>query len=700
MTKIFGALLLVIASVSEAGNILHFQNGDVEPKSVAQKSTVSFANLSDDYVLQFKGAITELDKAQLKAKGVQIFRYIPDDALIVRATASQLTSFAQNGRINAFIPFKGNMKLSSHLPTLSVFSKRKSLPVAIVAFTATDAQNILSYLKSRDSDLLVLDLTGSTLSVRVSQTVLPELANQRGVEFVEEIQQMVPMHIQLDDDATTVDDGPKPKGDYTDLDGYETGTRVMNFDAIWAQGYHGQGQIVAMADTGLDSGSVATLSVDFKDAVKNGYSFGIGAKTWDDPMGHGTHVAGSVLGRGTASGGKLKGGAYGAQIVPEGMWSPLIDNLTVPPQLNKLFDAAYTEGARVHTNSWGAARNFGAYDAMAQQVDQFMWDHPDFLVVFAAGNSGVDMDKDGRIDPNSIGSPGTAKNTLTVGASENLVSIGGIQKPVSELRTAKDTWPAEPIWSSKVSDNADGVAMFSSRGPTTDGRIKPEIVAPGTNILSTRSHVPDASPLWGEYNTEYVYSGGTSMATPLTAGAAAVTREVLMKKFNKANPSAALVKATMMHTAHDMFPGQYGTGPTQELKTRRPNSDEGYGRVDMGQLAALTNQTAFIEAGVGQGEVYTATVEVKSGKLLANLVYTDAPGTPSAKAALVNDLNLKVVSKADGKVLFASTDAINNNEIAELNGLANGVYEISVQGTKVPMGLNGKQPFALVYTAL
>ncbi len=690
--------LLAVGAIAQAGSALHFHNGTINPKAV-DAVNVTFDHLTDDYVLQFKNAITEADKKALKAQGISVFRYVPDDALIVRGTALQLSNFAKAGKVNAFIPFKGAMKLSSSLPVLSVFSRIRSINASIATFTADDARRVLNFLQSQDSDLVVLDQTGNSLSVRMQQSLLAPLADMPGVEFVQETSKFEPLHITLDESQNNAE---TMAGDYTDLNGYETGTKVMNLDAIWAQGFHGQGQIVGMADTGLDTGVAATLAPDFNGAVQKGLGFGIGAKGgWEDPMGHGTHVAGSVLGRGTASGGALKGAAYEAKIVAEGMWSPIISNLTVPPKLAQLFQGAYDEGARIHTNSWGSGREdqFGAYDAMAQQVDQFMWDHPDMLILFAAGNSGTDKNKDGRIDANSIGSPGTAKNALTVGASENLLAVGGIQKQVKELRNADQSWPAEPIWSSKVSDDINGMAMFSSRGPTKDGRLKPEIVAPGTNILSTRSHHPKAEPLWGEYNKDYVYSGGTSMSTPLTAGAAAVTREVLVEKFKIANPSAALVKATLLHTATDMFPGQYGGGATQEFQTRRPNSDEGYGRVDMAKLAGLTAETHFVEAEVAQAEESNLTVQVKNGQLLVNLVYTDAPGTPAAGPALVNNLDLSVTD-ASGKVVFASTDAINNNEVAELSGLANGTYQISVKGTKVPMGKNGKQPFALVYTAL
>jgi subtilisin family serine protease len=80
-------------------------------------------------------------------------------------------------------------------------------------------------------------------------------------------------------------------------------------------------------------------------------------------------------------------------------------------------------------------------------------------------------------------------------------------------------YSVEPIASDLISNNANGMAAFSSRGPADDGRIKPDIVAPGTNIISNKSHYPGAQLLWGQHETnpDYVYSGGTSMATPLTA---------------------------------------------------------------------------------------------------------------------------------------------------------------------------------------
>ncbi|GAB4006025.1 hypothetical protein GCM10029992_55550 [Glycomyces albus] len=154
-----------------------------------------------------------------------------------------------------------------------------------------------------------------------------------------------------------------------------------------------------------------------------------------------------------------------------------------------------------------------------------MWDHPDMLILFAAGNSGADADADGTIDPDSMGAPGTAKNCLTVGASENDRPAEsdpppGVNKQWKDLRWPK-LGPA-----GHVSDDPGGMAAFSSRGPTDDLRVKPDLVAPGTNVLSLLSSVfpENDEPLWGRLpeghplRNRYCWSGGTSMSTPLAAG--------------------------------------------------------------------------------------------------------------------------------------------------------------------------------------
>lgn len=702
--KRFGKLsfVLLVSTLGLGANALASVQLQGVTLDLSKARTTFSANTSEvmDYLVQFAGPVTEAQKSILKAQGIEIFRYVPDNALIVRGSAQQLQLSGHQASIVGFVPFIGNYKLSDNLPSLSVFSRSRETTVVLKSLSENDLSSVINSIQDLDSSAQVMDAAGRVAVVRMRESAISQLPRIRGVEFVQKAQPMIPFHMVLETE-TEVPAAPQARGDYTDLSGTETGTSLMGFAAAWAQGLTGRGQVVAMADTGLDSGDASTLHPDFAGAVTKGFSYGLGASNWADPMGHGTHVAGSVMGRGAASNGALRGGAYEAGMIPQGMWSPIIDNLTVPPRLNRLFEAAYAEGARLHTNSWGNPNSLGVYDAMAAQVDDFMWKNPDMLVIFAAGNSGTDADKDGRIDPGSVSSPGTSKNSLTVGASENETTLGGIQVPISSLRPAKDNWGAEPIFSSKVSDNGRGIAMFSSRGPTKDGRIKPDVVAPGTNILSNKSTVEGSSDMWGVYNKDYVWSGGTSMATPLTAGAAAVVRQSLAERFATAQPSAALVKAMLMHTALDLYPGQYGEGSaTQELQTLRPNSDQGYGRVDLEKLTSLDSTTTFLvdnKAGLATGEEQSFEIKLKAGqKLLVNLVWTDSPGTPSAAKALVNDLDLSV--EQSGQVLAQPTDRINNSEIVDLEAGLRGTYRIRVRGQNVPMGQGGKQPFALVYS--
>lgn len=697
--KVILAASLTSAGAAQAGNVLRLNVGTIETKKI--ESTMRIQGMPEgsaqDLIIQFKKPITEADKTLLRAQGVEIFGYLPDDALMIRGSLVKIQNGSLKEKIEALIPFRGDFKISTAFGPGSIFNRNEQTAILVKTFKAAETKDVAVKIKNL-AQSTVHTADGKWVVAVVPRGLLNTVASLQGVEHVQPYVEMKPMHMTFDDGKDAV--APNGPGDYTDLNGYESGTKVMGFDTAWGAGFKGRNQIVAMADTGLDGGE-GQLSADFSDVVTKGYAFGLFSKTWDDPMGHGTHVAGSVLGRGTASGGKIHGGAFEAKFVPEGMWSPMMKNLTVPSKIQDLFVKAYAEGARIHTNSWGSPRNLGAYDAYASSVDEFMFNNPEMLILFAAGNSGVDKDKDGRIDSGSVSSPGTSKNALTVGASENLVSTGGIQVPISKLRAGPDSWGAEPIFSSFISDNPRGLAMFSSRGPTSDGRLKPDIVAPGTNILSNRSHVPGASELWGAYNADYAFSGGTSMATPLAAGGAAVARQVLQEKFQIAAPSAALIKATLVHTAVDLYPGQYGelgASRGQELLTHRPNSDEGYGRLDAGALAQLSSNTHLVDnkTGVGQNEQEKITVVLnRPGQILANLVYTDAPASPDSAVALVNDLDLTLTGPG---VNAGAQDRVNNSEIVELNNLAAGTYTLSVQGVKVPQGKNGKQPYALVYT--
>ena len=231
---------------------------------------------------------------------------------------------------------------------------------------------------------------------------------------------------------------------------------IIGIPAAHAAGYDGSTQIVAVADTGIgdaqEDGNTtdrvysgadphpdipASRVVEVLDYPGVNGSCGIGSFTvipdgaQDVDSGHGTHVSGSVLSDGDTSGIGL-GQAPAARLVlqatedyadmslgcelgglPDGYYL-----LGLPDDLGDLLQDAYDLGARIHSDSWGSDVS-GDYTVDAAQVDTFMWDNPDLLMVTSAGNAGEDGNSDGEVDEDSMGSPATAKNVLAVGASEN-----------------------------------------------------------------------------------------------------------------------------------------------------------------------------------------------------------------------------------------------------------------------------------------
>ncbi len=457
-------------------------------------------------------------------------------------------------------------------------------------------------------------------------------------------------------------------------------------------GGEGAGEVVAVADTGFDKGSTTDVHPAFKGRVKKLYALGRPGRK-DDPDGHGTHVAGSVLGDGqSGTEGAVRGTAPKAKLVLQSILDQNNGLGGLPNDLNDLFKRPYTTDlARIHTNSWGSVGNFGVYDQQAQEVDQFAHEHRDILICFAAGNEGIDRDGNGRIDPNSVTPPGTAKNCLTVGACEN-------NRPnlaVTYGQGWPSDFPANPIKNDKLADNPEGIVAFSGRGPLRDGRIKPDVVAPGTFILSTRSRVTQSQG-WGlSADPLYMFEGGTSMATPLVAGCVANVRAFLRKIHKLKKPSGALLKALIVNGARDLL-GQYS--PTEAGPI--PNNSEGFGRVDLQAVVGpygVGETVVFFDEGpsLDAGEQIQKTVVVPVGaKLLkATLVWTDPPGE-----GLQSDLDLIVAAggqewhgnMAEGSPTF---DRTNNIEQVSWNTVPTGSASITVAAHRVTLG---PQNFALV----
>jgi len=597
----------------------------------------------------------KMDSATLKdfeKQGYKIYGYLPDNTYIVGIKSISLGnakeisqvrwigSYAPEYRISEKLAYVIERKsLTDKITVKAVFTPDTDLNTCISA--AKKLGNIISW--SADSVEIILEIT-----LPVSK--INKLANLSQLILI----------------------GYAPKPHFMN----NKSADILSVREMWdTRGFYGSNEIVAVADSGLDIGTLGTgIHDDFEDGAGSSRVIALydvaGDGTDDSVVGHGTHVAGSVLGNGKMSGSNplidsfpntcFAGAAPKAKLVFQAIGTSG-GGVSVPSDLRDLFRQSYTNNAKIHQNSWGADL-YGAYNSNCRALDDFAYNNPDMLICFSAGNSGADTGPpSGVVDLGSVGAPGTAKNCLTVGASEG-------NRPTHPLTwggVSAASFPNSPINPDRVADDTNGMAGISSRGPCDDGRIKPEITAPGTYIASTRTHaIPIGTYiLWGnDYilagNSNYVWSGGTSMAAPLVSGAAAVLRNYLREERGVANPPAVLLKSLLLNGATDLNPGQYGTGATREMNAA-PNNVEGWGILNLENSLYKDNNYAmdfwngWDNPVTTPGILYTNIIVVNTNypaKFL--LTWTDFMGsvftfnsgfTAVSGGGLVNDLDLRVI---------------------------------------------------------
>lgn len=466
-----------------------------------------------------------------------------------------------------------------------------------------------------------------------------------------------------------------------------------------AHGLDGEGEAVGVCDTGLDVGvDNETLHTDFKefDGVTTGRvidGIGLGGRPnpvpgqpdlWNDPDGHGTHVAGTILCNGRSIAGRPNSGvAYKARIVMQSVLDGAGGLGGIPTNLNNLFTPAYDDnGVRVHNNSWGTSASPTTYSTRARRVDQFIWRNPDMVVVFAAGNEGTDPPGvDSLVNFRSLNNRATFRNGITVGATENnrpeitTLNIPGIPSSPAQWGrrglTSDANFPQDPLRSDLIANNPAQMAPFSSRGPTnvaSGSRIKPDVVAPGTSIFAPKSGPWNAAPdisahVAGPYDPAipYVYMNGTSMATPHVSGICVLIRQYLKEVHEISNPSnpdrrrrrpsAALIKALLIHGARHIHGGYTGF-PAIDNTGTAPGNHQGWGRVDLRRSLFSSPPTDHIPT-VDNGWLPRRTIFVDDPDITLNALLANNPdGSPNPNSRRTHEVRVRV---ADISVPFRAT---------------------------------------------
>ncbi len=385
------------------------------------------------------------------------------------------------------------------------------------------------------------------------------------------------------------------------------------------------------------------------------------------------------------------------------------------PNIVNLESKAYNDGARISSNSWGA-NTAGAYNINSQTYDAVVRDaqpagstfpaagNQEYVIVFAAGNAGPGSQ--------TVGAPGTAKNVITAGASENVHSHstanGGNTAAGTDGCNVTDTG----------ADSPEDIINFSSRGPTTDGRRKPDLVAPGTHVTGGVFQVPSPGPngtadacfvasgvcaLPGSGTSGdpdnffpagqqfYTTSSGTSHSTPAISGVAALVRQRFLNA-GMAAPSPALTKAVLMNTARYLT----GVGANDTLWS----NNQGMGEVWINSFfdtfvtptVLKDERPVDLFTATGQQRVVTGVVSNPAKPFRVTLAWTDPPG-PTSGNAFVNNLDLEVTVGGityKGNVFsgaFSSTggsaDTRNNVESVIIPAGVTGSFIVRVTATNI-----------------
>ncbi|MCU0606968.1 MAG: S8 family serine peptidase [Candidatus Edwardsbacteria bacterium] len=612
------------------------------------------------YIVQFAGPVQQSWKQELEARGAALLDYLPNYAFVVRMTAEAAGGVRSLAAVRWVGTYQPAYKVSNQ-PEFTAKSGRQT--VVVMLHRGEDLARATAALTALGAQ--VLEATDSKrLQIIKADADLAALDRIAAIDAVSWVEPWHPIRLMNDQCQYVVQDG------------------VGGSRTIWAKGIRGEGQVLSSSDSGVRvahnaffDGSVSlTTWGDYPTHRKVVAYKQVGSATFGDESAnyyHGSHTGGTLCGDDSVNGGSsaYDGMAYKARLYFFDCGGSS-GGLYMYNDLAYLFGPAHSgvsgypeTRAYMMSNSWGSQQSSGPmpYDAQCASLDDYTWQHKDFLPFFSQGNT------DGGP---YIGAPAVSKNCVSVGATMNGAS-------------------------------AATVASFSVVGPTADNRRKPMIVAPGNNLYSVN----------GANSTGYQTMSGTSMSCPAAAGATVLARQYFTEGWYPSGvktpadafiPSAALLKSVLLAGADKGSPVI-------------PDTRYGWGRLDLDsslyfsgdyRRLAVIDDTVGLQT--GQYKEYTVSIPDSLCIMRVALCWTDYPGSPGAGRMIVNDLDLTVIDPygttyrgnnftSSQSNTNATLDTVNVEENVRRNRAAyrTGTYVVRVSARNTPQG---PQPYALAVT--
>ncbi|MEW6131429.1 MAG: S8 family serine peptidase [Acidobacteriota bacterium] len=649
------------------------------------------------HLVQLFGPPTPDAIERIQATGAKLVTYIPNNAYLIYASESQLAGVRKLHSTDviqwqgAFHPF---YKLDAHIELNSVAERT----FAIELVDAPETSNTLEKIKAVAKTVVMPEtqIAGTIqMKIRAESYRMAELAKLSEVVFIEPTAK-VRMH---DERANQIIAGSVTEETINNIKvarpsnpGYLTFLNGLGFNANFDFA-------IDIADSGFDKGTPVNSHQDFLDAFGQSrvaylhdFTNTQAANPTRDTDGHGTLNASIAAGFNVTGGSSFQdalGFQYGLGVAPFariGVTKIFDDDGEFASRLSyaQYILDAYNGGARISNNSWGTCdlelgicnlydSDARTFDLLARDVDTSTASYENMIIVFSAGN-------DGRKSSASVAMPATAKNVISVGASEGFRATDASGNPLTDGCGIGAT----------LADNAQDVTDFSSGGPVQDGRAKPDLVAPGSHITGvvTQDSVYATKPIanigvcdryFPSGQTLYTWSSGTSHAAPSVAGGAALAFQWL-KNRRGAEPSSALVKALLLNST------TYLTG--KDANDNLPGAKQGWGLMNVARMfenvdRIIYDQDAhlFTQSGGTPFEI-SGVITDPTKEFRVMLTYTDAPGAALSNAPYVNQLNLEVTV---GGVTF------NGNVFAGQYSKSGGTKDFlnNAQGVRLPAGTTG-----------